>query len=256
VSQETVQIIASCGVHHDCPPNTLAAFEAAIRAGCDMIETDFRRCAEGVIVLHDEEVGGRPVAEMSHEEINAATGVRRPTLFEFVECCRQRIGVDLELKEDGLEEEVLDAVLPHFRPHQFVLTSFLSSTLQRVRALAPEAPTGLLTIRGLSQYFAAHPEWADDRSPAAILDERQRIGADYLLPDYNDRELLLAAARTGVETIAWGADTEAHLRGVLTATRPRGIITAETGLLRQILREGDGSPGPAPEGNRTGNGGR
>jgi glycerophosphoryl diester phosphodiesterase len=75
VADELIQVIASCGIHDGVPPNTLAAFEAAIQAGCDMTETDFRRRAGGVI-----------------------------------ECCRGRLGVDFELKEDGLEEDILAAL--------------------------------------------------------------------------------------------------------------------------------------------------
>jgi glycerophosphoryl diester phosphodiesterase len=237
MAHELVQVIASCGVHEDVAPNTLAAFEAAIRAGCDMTETDFRCCAEGVIVFHDAEAGGRPVAGMTRREIQNAVGVLPPTLDEFIECCRGRIRVDLELKEDGLEEAVLEAVVPYFRPDQFVITSFHSSALRRVRALSPEAPTGLLTIRGLSQYFKAHPEWADYRRPEVIFDEVRRLGANYLLPDYNDLELLMAAGPAGIDTIAWGVDTEHHMRTVLAATRLRGIITSEPTLLRQVLHE-------------------
>jgi glycerophosphoryl diester phosphodiesterase len=233
-----VQVIASCGVHHDVPPNTLAAFEAAIHAGCDMIETDFRRCAEGVIVFHDEMAGGRPVAEMTRREIRGAVGLLPPTLDEVMACCRGRIGIDLELKEDGLEEVVLEALAPSFQPYQFVITSFLPSTLRRIRSLSSVAPTGLLTIRGLSQYFEAHPDWADHRSPDMVLDEVARIGATCLLPDYNDPELLDAADRAGIDTIAWGVDTESQMRAVLSGTRLRGVITSEPGLLRRLLNEG------------------
>jgi glycerophosphoryl diester phosphodiesterase len=237
MAYELVQVIASCGVHDDVAPNTLEAFEAAIRAGCDMTETDFRRCAEGVIVFHDAEAGGRPVAEMTRREIHRAAGVLPPTLDEFIECCRDRIRVDLELKEDGLEEAVLEALAPCFRPDQFLITSFYSTVLGRVRALSPEAPTGLLTIRGLPQYFAAHPEWADYRRPEEIFNEVRRLGANYLLPDYNDLDLLTAAGPAGIDTIAWGVDTEQHMRSVLAATHLRGIITSEPHLLRQVLHE-------------------
>jgi glycerophosphoryl diester phosphodiesterase len=237
MAHELVQVIASCGVHHDVAPNTVAAFEAAIRAGCDMTETDFRRCAEGVIVFHDAEAGGRPVAAMTRREIHRAVGVLPPTLDQFVECCRGRIGVDLELKEDGLEEAVLEAVVPYFRPDQFMITSFYSSVLHQVRALSSEAPTGLLTIRGLPKYFEAHPEWADYRRPEEIFDEVRRLGANYLLPDYNDLELLTAAGPAGIDTIAWGVDTAHHMRSALGAPRLRGIITSEPTLLRQVLQE-------------------
>jgi glycerophosphoryl diester phosphodiesterase len=242
MAYELVQVIASCGVHDDAAPNTLAAFEAAIRAGCDMTETDFRRCAEGVIVFHDAEAGGRPVAGMTRRQIERAAGVLPPTLDEFIECCRGRIRVDLELKEDGLEEAVLEALAPSFRPDQFVITSFYSSVLGRVRALSPAAPTGLLTIRGLPQYFEAHPDWTDYRRPREVFDEVRRLGANYLLPDYNDLELLMAAGPAGIDTIAWGVDTAHHMRSVLPATRLRGIITSRPSLLRQVLHEGPGGP--------------
>jgi glycerophosphoryl diester phosphodiesterase len=235
MAYELVQVIASCGVHDDVAPNTLAAFEAAIRTSCDMIETDFRRCAEGVIVFHDAEAGGRSVTEMTRREIHRAVGVLPPTLDEFIECCRGRIRVDLELKEDGLEEAVLEALAPTLRPDQYVITSFYSSALRRVRALSPQAPTGLLTIRGLPQHFEAHPEWADYRRPEEIFDEVRDLGANYLLPDYNDLELLMAAGPAGIDTIAWGVDTEHHMRSVLAATRLRGIITSEPTLLRRVL---------------------
>jgi hypothetical protein len=75
VADELIQVIASYGIHDDVPPNPLAAFEAAIQAGCDMTETDFWRCAGRVI-----------------------------------ECCRGRPGVDFEPKEDGLEEDIRAAL--------------------------------------------------------------------------------------------------------------------------------------------------
>jgi glycerophosphoryl diester phosphodiesterase len=237
MAHESVQVIASCGLHRDVPPNTIAAFEAAIRVGADMIETDFRRGAEGVIVIHDEMVAGRPVADLTRREIRDATGVLPPLLDDVIECCRGRIGINFELKEDGLEEDILDSLAPYFEPHQYLITSFHSSVVRRVKNLAPDAPTGLLTMRGLTQYFDAHPEWADYRSNEVILAEVKELGADYLLPDYADLDLLWAADEAGVETIAWGAETEATMRTLLPITRLRGLITERPSLLRHILEE-------------------
>jgi hypothetical protein len=75
VADELIQVITSRGIHDDVPPNPLVPFEAAIQAGCDMTETDFWRRAGGVI-----------------------------------ECCRGRLGVDVELKEDGLEDDIRAAL--------------------------------------------------------------------------------------------------------------------------------------------------
>ena len=237
MAHEHIQVIASCGVHEDVPPNTLAAFEAAIRAGCDMTETDFRRCADGVIVFHDHQAGGRPVSSLTRREIRDATGVLPPALDDFIECCRGRMGVDFELKEDGLEEEVLEALAPYFRPDQFVITSFLPSVLRRVRALDPAAPIGLLTMRGLREYIRAHPETADPRSASQIIDEARSLGADFLLPDASDTELLQAAGAAGVETIAWAVGSEAQMRELAPLAGLRGMITEHPALLRRVLGE-------------------
>ncbi|MGH9306967.1 MAG: glycerophosphodiester phosphodiesterase [Acidimicrobiales bacterium] len=229
-------MIASCGVHRDAPPNSIAAFEAAIGDGCDMTETDFRRSADGIIVFHDKEIDGRPVLGMTRQEIGVATGFLPPTLMDFVECCRGRIAVDCELKEDGLEEEMVEAVCAHFSPEQFLFTSFLPSVLERIRQLRRHVPTGLLSMRGLTEHFELHPEWEDRRSAAEILDTAREVGADYVLPDFRDTELLEAGASGGIDIIAWAARTEPEMRGLLGCSTLRGIITDRPDLLMQILR--------------------
>src|ERR1700722_12945220 len=222
MAHDRIQVIASCGGHEDVPQNTLAPFEAAIRAGCDMTEPDSRRCADGVIIFHDHQAGGRPVSSLTRREIREAAGVLPPTLDDFIECCRGRLGVDFELKEDGLEEEVLEALSPYFRPDQFVITSFLPSVLRRVKALDATAPTGLLTMRGLSEDIPGHPETADPRSPGQVIEEAQALGADFLLPDVFDTELLQAAGAAGVQTIAWAVGTETQMRELAPLTGLRG----------------------------------
>jgi glycerophosphoryl diester phosphodiesterase len=235
MAHELIQVIASCGIHDDVPPNTLAAFEAAIQAGCDMTETDFRRCAEGVIVFHDSQAGGRPVSALTRREIRDATGILPPALDDFIECCRGRLGVDFELKEDGLEEDILAALAPYFRPDQFVITSFLPSVLARVRELDSAAPTGLLTMRGLAEYIQAHPETADPRSAGQVLDEARALDADYVLPDGCDRELFEAADAAGVPTIAWAVRSEAQMRDLAQFGVMRGMITEHPARLRRVL---------------------
>ncbi len=46
-------LIAHRGDSAECPENTRAAFDAAIAARVDGIETDLRLCADGVVVCHD-----------------------------------------------------------------------------------------------------------------------------------------------------------------------------------------------------------
>jgi glycerophosphoryl diester phosphodiesterase len=200
-----------------------------------MTETDFRRCADGIIIFHGHQAGGRPVSSLTRREIRDAVGVLPPTLDDFIECGRGRLGVDFELKEDGLEEEVLEALSPYFRSDQFVITSFLPSVLRRVKALDATAPTGLLTMRGLTEYIQAHPETADPRSPGQVIDEARALAADFLLPDAFDTELLRDAGAAGVQTIAWAVRSETQMRELAQLPGLCGMITEHPARLRRVL---------------------
>jgi glycerophosphoryl diester phosphodiesterase len=232
-----IRVIASCGLHRDAEENTLAAFENAVQAGIEMTETDVRRCADGVILLHDSEVDGRPVADQTRGQLREKLGFLPPTVDELVDCCSGRMGVAFELKVDGLEEEVLEAAQAKLGPDQYVITSFLPSVLARTHDLAPEVPTGYLTIRGLTYLFETHPEFADHRTPGEILELARDLHADFVLPDCLDLELLEASDEAGVDTIAWAVDTAERLRPLLDLQYLRGVIGERPLLMRHLLEE-------------------
>src|SRR5207245_9249018 len=68
-------VVAHRGASVELPENTLPAFEGAILAGADVVETDVRLTADGVpIVLHDADVsrctdGAGFVHELTLQEV-------------------------------------------------------------------------------------------------------------------------------------------------------------------------------------------
>src|SRR4029078_4688289 len=122
----TPLLCAPRGASAQLPDNSLAAFEAAIAVGADMIEADVRLHGNTLVLSHDPAPA-------------ASTPVR---LDDLVRLAAGRIALDLELKEAGYEERVLDAVDP--RPPGLILTSFLPEVLARLRELDPAITTGLL----------------------------------------------------------------------------------------------------------------
>ena len=61
---DRIQAIAHRGASRDCPENTLAAFDEALRQGCDGIEMDLQLSRDGVpVIYHDRTLtragGGR-----------------------------------------------------------------------------------------------------------------------------------------------------------------------------------------------------
>jgi len=102
------------------PENTLQAFEAAIAAGADFIETDPRLTRDGVVVcFHDPTLqrrAGRPDA-IADTDFNALRGIalegggRVPALEEVLDLARGRVAVVLDVKIAGPDMQARLAVL-------------------------------------------------------------------------------------------------------------------------------------------------
>ncbi|MEP7023031.1 MAG: glycerophosphodiester phosphodiesterase [Actinomycetota bacterium] len=227
-------VIAHRGDHRQAAENSLASFDAAISGGCDMIETDLRRCRDGIVAHHDACVGDRPISSMSRREIRDETGVLPPALDDVVERCRGYIGLDLELKEEGLEAEVLAAVTPFFGPSQFFISSFKAAILRTVRNLHGATRTGLLSARGVAALTPPGAPSPDPRSADDILAARHACGADYLIPDALDHELIAAAADTGTALILWNANTDEQINEALGLPVVTGVITDSPHLMRHV----------------------
>ncbi len=110
--------IAHRGYASTFPENTVGAFERAAESA-DWIEFDVRRCGSGeVVVCHDEAVdrttdGSGAVADLSADELAALdvldSGEGVPTLGAALAAIPDDVGVNVELKEGGLAEDVLAA---------------------------------------------------------------------------------------------------------------------------------------------------
>lgn len=108
------------GHRGDCvhaPENTMAAFEAAVAAGADMIELDVTLSADGrLVVIHDADLdrttdGSGPVPARTLAELRALdagswfdpafAGQRLPVLEEVLEAFASRVLVNVEIKQEA-----------------------------------------------------------------------------------------------------------------------------------------------------------
>jgi glycerophosphoryl diester phosphodiesterase len=139
-------VVAHRGAWGLAPQNSLAAFEEAVQLGCDAIELDVRRTLDGrVVVLHDARAGVRSIAKLTHEQVQSRPRHSHlPALEEVLELVAGRIGVDVELKEDGYVEQAMAIVKRRLAPEQYVVTSFRDSVLPAAKRSAPAVRTGLL----------------------------------------------------------------------------------------------------------------
>lgn len=124
--QRDCAVVAHRGIWRDAPENSLVAVEAAIRAGCDVIEIDVRRSADGgLFLLHDKTllrmagIDAMPEALSSERlasltlknrdggEGNEMTGEKLPGLRELFGLTRDRIFVHLDVKDRAVIPEVI-----------------------------------------------------------------------------------------------------------------------------------------------------
>ena len=149
-------IIAHRGAPDYAKENTIESFEKAMTLGADMIEFDMRRTRDNVLIAyHDEMIQGYSTKGLTYEEIGQMArnqGFDIPTVEEVLEWSRGKIKLDVELKEEGYEKEIVELLIKYFEEDQFVITSFNGASLRVVKERYPDIRTGLILGRGIPSY--------------------------------------------------------------------------------------------------------
>jgi glycerophosphoryl diester phosphodiesterase len=215
-----VLVIAHRGASAGAIDNSLDAFEQAIAIGADLIEFDVRRTRDGqLIAFHDAIVGGSPVQALTRAEIGAATGHLPPLLDEVAELTRGRIGLDVELKENGYVERVLAAL---DGIDGVVVTSFLDEVVAEVKQRAPELRAGLLVGVGRTRQVVR-----TRLSELSPVPRARACGADLVAMHHALASLgaLRRVADAGFPIYVWTVNDEKLLRRFLTDPRVAAVIT-------------------------------
>jgi len=149
-------IIAHRGAPGDARENTIESFEKAMISGADMIEFDVRRTKDNVLIAyHDELIQGHSIKDLTYEGISQMArhqGFDIPTVEEVLKWSRGKIGLDVELKEEGYEKEIVELLSTYFDEDRFVITSFNDASLKVVKERYPDIKTGLILGREIPPY--------------------------------------------------------------------------------------------------------
>ena len=201
-------IYAHRGASKAEPENTLRAFRRALDAGAHGIELDLHATADGIpVVIHDVDVsrttdGVGKVATLRYAELatlDAGRGERIPTLAEVLSLAGDRVHFDLEIKQPGIEHEVL-SVLARFPSARWAISSFDRDILRAVRSLASAADLWVLTMALSDDVFAV----AHEIGATAVS-----LYAPAFTPD-----AAAALARAGLRTVVWTVNDPAKARAM------------------------------------------
>jgi glycerophosphoryl diester phosphodiesterase len=195
-------VIAHRGYHATVPENTLAAFEAAVMAGVNGIETDVRINRDGLpILMHDRIIGhGQAVADHTLSEIEQIVGHEVPTLEEALEYFPDILW-NVEIKTIEALPIVMSVLEKHQAGRRILVTSFLHD-LVAACASSLKVNCGILV--------AHRPRTLSSLLADFNMDGNPRI--NHIVWDYNvlDGALLEQAAVEGYRNFVYGAITKAE----------------------------------------------
>jgi glycerophosphoryl diester phosphodiesterase len=237
VERRSPWLVGHRGTIGQQPENTIAAFEHALAAGVDGLETDVQRTRDGDLVLfHDLEIGRRRVRTMTSAQL-AESAPDLATLSELIALVRAHPGtlLNVELKSDGrgswaLARSVARALRASSLGDRLVVSSFDPLALAALRLAAPELRTGYLW-------------WADDRAPRLLRSPwpARWLHVDALHPHYRavDEGLVARARRRALLVNVWtvnDVEEARRLRGLGVS----GIISDDPELYDRAAT-GDGA---------------
>jgi len=239
-------VTAHRGFSGAAPENTLAAFHAAIEAGADMVELDVHLSRDGrLVVIHDDtlsrttngkgNVADKTLAELQGLDAGAwfnpsFAGEKIPTLAQVLVLTRGRVPLNIELKKgkdfpytmEELADRTLEEVERAGMLDQVLFSSFDPAAIDRIQAVNPRLPVGLIT-----QKPWATPEEAGGGKAYATLNS--------LYKNLNAENVRLAHSR-GIRIHAWTVNTPEEMEQVI-GLGVDGIITNYPDRLIEILKK-------------------
>jgi len=244
--KHAVFITAHRGFSGRAPENTLAAFRAAIDAGCDMIELDVHLSRDRrVVVIHDDRLerttgGSGKVADRTFAELQRLdagswfdprySGERIPALAEVLSLTRDRILVNIELKKGKRHlpytmEELADLALGEVEradlSDQVLFSSFDRAAIDRILERNPRLHAALITDKPWKR-----PEDPGGGKRYPTLNCRFTV--------LNEENIRLARAG-GVRIHAWTVNAPEEMRKAI-ALGVDGIITNHPDRLIGLLQ--------------------
>lgn len=234
------------------PQNTLAAFEAAWRAGADGIETDLHLTLDGVpVVIHDASVddttdgtgrvGSLPLASVRSFDAGvtfspAYAGQQIPTFDELVAFLRVRTELDvlLELKGRWTAAEVapiIDAITDAGIADRVVPQGFDQGTVKAIAEVAPSLRRGwlvedpdvdIMQVARDLDVWTCNPRHDLASANSGLVNALHALGSRVMVWTANTPEVWQWAVDAGVDGIV--TDRPDRLRGWLQGRSPAAAV--------------------------------
>jgi len=220
--QAQTKVIAHRGFSGIAPENTLVAFQKAIDHDFEYFELDIHKTKDdSLVVIHDASVNRTSsnnmkgkVADMTYEDLSKVRvgysskfgdefkDEKIPTLREALALAKGRIKICVEIKVNGVEQQMLDIINDLDMKNEVIIFSFYYQALEKVRALDKDIP--ILFLIG-----AVNEKTID----AAKAINAQAIGAGG--GNALTKEFVEKIHKNGLEVWRWTVDDEKTMKSLI-----------------------------------------
>lgn len=134
--------------------NTISAFKEAVSMQLDAIELDIHRTRDNVFVIHhDDNINKVLIKNLDFKELkNQNINYVIPSLDEVIDLCKDKIYLDIELKEEGYEIDFVEYLITKFEYANFAIRSFSDKSIKIIKKHDNNIRTGLLLGIGKAKY--------------------------------------------------------------------------------------------------------
>ncbi len=235
---DDVMIMAHRGSSLAAPENTLAAVRQAIQDRADWVEIDVQETADGEVVLfHDSDfmkLAGRDLkiwdATLDDlKEIDIGSWFapefkdeRVPTLAEVLDECKGKIGVNIELKYYGHDEQLEQRV----------------ADIVQSRGMTSDVMAMSLKVEGVLKMKEIRPDWQVGLLMSVYAGRMEQIAADFLAVNANfaDQRLIRTAHKNGKQVYVWTVNDAATM-STMIGRGVDGLLTDKPALARSVLEQ-------------------
>ncbi len=214
--------------------NSFESFRKAVDLGADMIEFDVRKTRDDVMIaFHDPVIEGERISDLSYEELLDITeeiGFKVPTVEDVVNLSKDKIGLDIELKEKGYEKRVVELVRDNLDYDRYVMKSFTDECVKSIKEYDSKVQAGLLL--GVEDPQSKIKTRLSELFPKRRLN---RCKADFVAPNYRLLRLfyLKRMWKSGFDVFVWTVN-DVEMMEELISEGVEGLITDRPDLALDV----------------------
>lgn len=217
--------------------NTFESFEKAVSLKADAIELDIRKTKDGkIVVFHDLIFKEKSINDYTYDELiikSKEDGFIVPLLVDVLIKFKGRILLDIEIKEEGYEQEIIDLILSILTINEFYIRSFSESTIKKVKEINKDI-YAILLIGAEFPKYGIFSRFGEIFPKAKI----KRSNCDAVSPHY--RLLLFGFVKRmhkkNIKVYVWTVNNEETMKKVY-AKKVDGIVTNYPDIAMKLLNK-------------------